>query len=301
MNHASNLSEKIGSGEFIVTAELLPHASAGLSEVEDALHFLSNGLTAVNVADNPQGPVLSSLAGSLVLHRSGIEPVYQMVTRDRNRIALQSDLLGAAALGIRNILCLSGHHQSLTGSPESANVYDIDSIQFLSMVKKMRDEGVLLDGTKIKGPLSVFIGAVGNPNMTPMELNILRLRKKVEAGAQFIQTSSVFDTDTFSKWMEELQNEGILDQSAILAGILPLSSAHEAESLRKLYMDVSIPDSIIRRLQEAGDEESQKKEGLSICMKIIKTVKEIKGVGGIHIFSGSKESMVPEIIAQLEM
>ena len=168
MQQEGNLANKIKNGEFIITAELLPQVSAEKQSVEESADFFKNGLTAVNVADNPHGPVLSSLAGSVILSKKGIEPVYQIVTRDRNRIALQSDILGAAALGIKNILCLSGHHQSLTESHESASVYDIDSIQLIAAVKKMCDDGVLLDGSKIKGSFSLLIGAAASPYMKPV-------------------------------------------------------------------------------------------------------------------------------------
>lgn len=301
MKHDSQLGKKIDAGDFIVTAELLPRASTRLSEVEISADTLKNGLTAVNVADNPHGPVLSSLAGSLALIRTGMEPVYQIVTRDRNRIAIQSDLLGAVALGIRNILCLSGHHQSLTGSFQSANVYDIDSIQLIAAVKKMRDENVLMDGTPIHGDFPVLIGAVAGPDMKPMELNIIRLAKKVEAGADFIQTQAVFDIKTFEKWFEQVRNRELAAKTAILAGVMLLESAEEAEGLRDKYTDLSIPDSVIKRLKEAGDEASQKKMGLAICIETIKKIREIAGVKGIHILSGGKENRVPEIIAGSEL
>jgi methylenetetrahydrofolate reductase (NADPH) len=220
-----------------------------------------------------------------------------MVTRDRNRIALQSDLLGAAALGIKNVLCLSGHHQSLTESHESACVYDIDSIQLTAAVKKIRDEGILLDGTKINGSFTVLIGAVASPDMKPIELNILRLAKKVEAGARFIQTQAVFDSDNFETWLKEARSQGITEKTAIIAGVLPLTSASEAESLREKYMDLSIPDHIIERLRAAGNDVSQKKEGLSICIETIKKIKGMDGVRGVHILSGGKENSVPEIVS----
>jgi len=298
MKHDSQLAKKIDSGDFIVTAELLPGVSTDFSEVETSANRLKNGLTAVNVADNPHGPVLSSLAGSLALIRAGVEPVYQLVTRDRNRIAIQSDLLGAAALGIRNILCLSGHHQSLTKSFQSTNVYDIDSIQLIATVKKIREENVLIDGTPVHGNFPVLIGAVTGSDMKPVELNILRLAKKISAGADFIQTQAVFDIETFEKWLQQVRDQGLTEKTAILAGIKLLDSAEEAETLRNKYTDLYIPDSIIKRLKEAGDEESQKRMGFDICIETIKKIKEMAGVRGIHILSGGKENRVPEIIAQ---
>jgi methylenetetrahydrofolate reductase (NADPH) len=239
---------------------------------------------------------MSSLAGSVALNRYGVEPIYQIVTRDRNRIALQSDLLGAVSLGMRNILCLSGHHQMLTVSPQSANVYDIDSIQLIAAVRQMRDQGILLDGTNIEGEFSVFVGAVANPFMKPLELNILRLAKKVEAGAEFIQTQAIFDTDAFNQWIEAARAGGITGKTAILAGIFPLTGAIEAESLADKYMDMNIPDRIIERIRSAGDEVAQKKEGISICVEVIKKVVKMDGVKGVHILSGGKEGLVREII-----
>lgn len=297
MEHDSQLAKQIESGDFIVTAEYLPRAGTDSSEVERVKSFFSSGLTAVNVADNPHGPVVSSLVGSVALSKLGIEPVYQIVTRDRNRIAIQSDLLGAASLGIRNILCLSGYHQALTGCPESANVYDIDSIQLMVVLKKMNKEGILMDGTRIEGEFSMLVGAVANPDLKPIELNIIRLAKKVEAGAAFIQTQAVFDTDAFQKWVAAARHEGVTGKTAILAGVLPIESADQAEDLSKKYTDFHIPDEVIERIKMAGDEAAQKKEGRAVCLETISKIKEIEGVRGIHILSGGKEEVVPEIIA----
>jgi methylenetetrahydrofolate reductase (NADPH) len=301
MSQNSKLANMISAGNFIITAEFLPLPTADGKAAGDAAAFFKDHVTAVNVADNPHGPILSSLAGSVILERAGIEAVYQMVTRDRNRIALQSDLLGAAALGVKNVLCLSGHHQTLTGSRESASVYDIDSIQLIAAVKQMNDDGALLDGTKIAGDFSVLAGAVATPDMKPLELNMMRLAKKVAAGARFIQTQAVFDFDAFARWIKEAHQLGITSQTAILAGVMPLESADEAESLRNKYTDLVIPDSMVERLKAAGDaagssKENMAKEGMAICIETIKKVKSIEGVRGIHILSGGKEHLVPEII-----
>ena len=188
--------------------------------IESCAGALSNGLTAVNVADNHYGVAMSSLAASVALSQYKVEPVYQISTRDKNRVALQSDLIGAVYLGIKNVLCLSGYHQTLIGCSESANVYDIDSIQLIATVRKMNDEGLLLDGTKIDGAFSMLIGAVANPYLRPLELNIIRLNKKVDAGANFIQTQAVFDVEAFQKWLAAACSEGITEGTAILAGCL---------------------------------------------------------------------------------
>jgi len=297
MNSDNKLAQMIDAGEFIVTAELLPRASTDGSSAAAAAGSFTDSVSAVNVADNPHGPVLSSLAGSLALRGAGIEPIFQTVTRDRNRIALQSDLLGAVSLGIRNVLCLSGYHQALTGCPESANVYDIDSIQLIAAIQKMIDEGVLLDGTKIEGPFPVLPGAAANPDLRPMELNIIRVAKKVKAGAGFIQTQAVFDTEGFGKWLEAVREKGLTEKTAILAGVYPLESADEAIRLSEKYTEMVIPDSVIERISKAGDEAAQKKEGLAVCIETIKKIKAMDGVRGIHILSGGREHRVSEIIA----
>jgi methylenetetrahydrofolate reductase (NADPH) len=297
MTNDSKLAQAIEKGIFIVTAELLPCATAAPAVIEKAFGALKDGPIAVNVADNPHGPVMSSLAGSIALSRANIEPVYQLVTRDRNRIALQSDLLGAAYLGIRNVLCLSGYHQTLTTSSEAGNAFDIDSIQLIAAIKKMNEQGILMDGTTIEGTFSLLVGAAANPYLTPLELNILRVTKKVAAGARFIQTQAVFDIECFQQWLEAARKEGISEKAAILAGVLPLESAAEAEKLRDTLTDLSIPEQVIERLKTAGDEKAQKKEGLAICTEVIRKIRGLKGLRGIHFLSGGKESAVPQLMA----
>ena len=289
--------DQLKSGDFVVTAEYLPRAETEGSAIKAALQALKEVPSAVNVADNPFGVGMSSLAASVILAQSGIEPVYQVVTRDRNRIAIQSDLLGAAALGIRNILCLSGYHQTLTDHPESANVYDLDSTQLLKVLKKMRDQGELLNGEKINGAFPVMTGAVANPYLKPVDLNIIRLTQKVEAGAEFIQTHAVFDIDEFQQWLDTVKQAGLADKTAIIAGVFPLDSAEEAEFLLNKYNEFQIPAHITERLKSAGDRQAQKKEGLAICVEIINKLKNMTGLRGIHILSGGKEETLPDILS----
>lgn len=293
MKSDSKLAKKIEGGEFIVTAEYSPKASVDASAVKQAGQALGQ-VMAVNVADNQHGVMTSCLAVSSILNSNGVEPVYQLITRDRNRIALQSDLLGAASLGIKNVLCLSGYHQTLTDSPESANVYDIDSIQLLACVKQMSDKGVLLDGKKIEGDFGMFAGATANPYLVPMELNVIRLAKKVQAGAEFIQTQPVFDVEGLKTWVSAAQADGLTDKTAILVSVMPLASAEEAESLCQTYTEFIIPEAVIERLKGAAD---PKKEGIAICVEIAKKIKDVKGIRGIHIISNGDESVVSEIIA----
>jgi methylenetetrahydrofolate reductase (NADPH) len=291
----SLLAKKIEAGDFIITAEYLPN-----TDIEHSLNgkLKNSGAIAINIADNPYGPSVSSLVTAIKLKQSEVEPVYQIVTRDRNRIALQSDILGAASIGIENILCLSGYHQTLTNMPESANVYDVDSIQLIEIISKMNKEGSLMNGAKISGKFSMLIGAVANPYLRPLELNILRLAKKVKAGARFIQTQAVFNTTEFQGWLDAVHKEGISEKAAIIAGIYPLSSYEEAVELLKKHTDFYIPDSHIKRIKDAGDIEEQRKMGISICVETIRKIKEMKGLSGIHIISGGKEEIISEIISE---
>ena len=298
MKPNSKLANCIDKGDFIVTAEYLPKAETKTSIDKELLKKLSTNVQAVNVADNPYGIGMSSLAGSIALSKSDVEPIYQLVTRDRNRIAIGSDLLGAASLGIKNILCLSGYHQTLTECPGSANVYDIDSIQLIDAITKMNNEKILPDGKKFEGDFTLLVGAAANPNLKPLELNMIRLVKKIEAGARFIQTQAVFDVQVFAKWLEAANKEGITEKAAILAGIHPLEDADEAEKFCETFTDYQIPDEIINRLKKAGNKEAQSKEGLKICVEIIKEIKNISGLRGVHILSGGKEDIVPELLSE---
>jgi methylenetetrahydrofolate reductase (NADPH) len=297
MKADSKLAKKIEAGDFIVTAEHGPGVTAAGSATEAALKAMGGKPVVVNMADNSHGVAMSSVAAAAVALKSGIEPVLQMVTRDRNRIALQSDLLGAASLGIKNVLCLSGYHQTLIGCPESANVFDVDSTQFIELTTRMSDQGVLADGTRIDGPFSMLVGAVANPFMKPLDLNLFRLGIKIEAGAKFIQTHAVFDIETFSLWLAAVRKEGLHKKAAILASVFPLENAAEAQKLRDTYAEFCIPDGVIERLTKAGDDGAQKKAGFAICVETIKQLKGLDGVRGIHILSGGKEAVVPELMA----
>jgi methylenetetrahydrofolate reductase (NADPH) len=291
----SLLAKKIEAGDFIITAEYLPDTNIGKLPADI---LKRSGAVAINVADNPYGPIVSSLASAVRLQQAEVEAVMQIVTRDRNRIALQSDILGAASLGVKNILCLSGYHQSLSNLPESANVYDIDSIQLIDSINRMKTEKVLINGSRIDGDFSVLIGAVANPYLRPLELNILRLIKKIKAGANFIQTQAVFNTTDFQEWLDAAHQEGLTEKAAFIAGIYPLASYEEAMSLLEKHTDFYIPNSHIQRIKDAGSPEEQKKAGIAICVETIKKIKAMKGLSGIHIISGGKEDLISEIISE---
>jgi methylenetetrahydrofolate reductase (NADPH) len=298
MKTDNKLAEKLKGKEFIITAEYLPSLDINPASVESCAKYFGNGITAVNIADNHYGVAVSSLAASVVLNRAGVEVVYQMVTRDRNRIALQSDLMGAALLGIKNVLCLSGYHQTLIGNPESANVYDIDSIQLVALVIKM-NRGQLLDGKKIQGEFAMLAGAAANPFLKPLEMNIMRLAKKISAGADFIQTQAVFDISTFKQWLQAAHQKGLTEKAAFLAGVMPLQSAAQAKELAEGHTDFIIPAAVFDRLKAAGDNAAQQKEGLKIAGEIMKQLKGLPGLRGIHLLSGGQENAVPELLAYI--
>jgi methylenetetrahydrofolate reductase (NADPH) len=297
MKPDSKLAGKIGAREFVITAEYLPPVAADGASIKAAAEGLKNGLVAISVADNHHGIRTSSMAASSALLQLGLEPIYQIVTRDRNRIALQSDLLGASVLGVKNILCTSGHHQTLMDCSDSANVYDLDAIQLIGAAAQMRDKGALLDGTPVAGVFGMLIGAVVNPFLRPMELNLIQLAKKIEAGADFVQTHPVFDLAEFEVWLDAARKDSLVDKTAIIAGVLPLTGADEATQLQETYTNLRIPDAIVERLSAAGGAEAQEKEGLTLCAETVTRLKAMKGVRGIHVISGGKEKLVPSLLS----
>jgi methylenetetrahydrofolate reductase (NADPH) len=236
---------------------------------------------------------MSSVAGCTILKQQGVEPVMQMVCRDRNRIAIQSDVLGAVALGIGNILCLSGDHQRFGNHPTAKHVFDIDSIQLIQTLKGMRDDHKFLSGEEISGDVPLFIGAAANPFADPFEFRVARLAKKVKAGADFIQTQAIYDIAKFARWMEMVCDRGLDKEVHILAGVIPIRSVGMARYMRDYVSGVSVPDEIITRLEES---KMAKEEGLNICLEIIEQVKEIPGVHGIHVMAVGWEDIVPEVM-----
>jgi len=226
------------------------------------------------------------------LKQQGVDPVMQIVVRDRNRVAIQSDVLGAVALGIGNILCLSGDHQQFGNHPTTKGVFDIDSIQLIQALKQMRDDKKFLSGDEISGDVPLFIGAAANPYADPFEFRVARLAKKVKAGADFIQTQAVYDVAKFIKWMEMVREQGLDKRVHILAGVIPVRSAGMARYMRDYVSGISVPDEIVTRMEEAKD---TKQEGLKIALEVIEQLKEIAGVHGIHIMAVGWEDIVPEI------
>ncbi len=295
MKTASRLQRVLESGVFAVTSECGPPRGADSDAIREKGKLLEGVVDAVNVTDCQTSVVrMSSLASCLILKEMGFDPILQMVTRDRNRIAIQSDILGAAALGINNILCLSGDHQRFGDHPQAKNVYDIDSIQLIMTVKKMRDEGKFLNDEELTKPPRLFIGAAENPFADPFEIRVLRLAKKVAAGAEFIQTQCIFNLERFAAWMREVVEMGLHKRVAIIAGITPLKSVGMARYMKNQVPGMDVPDGIIERLKGVP-KEKQGEEGVKIAIESIQRLKEMEGVRGVHIMAIEWEEKVREI------
>jgi methylenetetrahydrofolate reductase (NADPH) len=292
----SRLERILRSGGFAVTAELNPPDSADPQGVYDAALVLSEVCDAINATDASGANChMSSVAICALLTRAGYEPVYQISCRDRNRIAIQGDVLGAAAMGVKNVLCLTGDDVSSGDHPQAKRVFDLDSIQLLYLIRSMRDHGMFLSGRKITTPPRLFLGAACNPFVPPYDWRPLRLVKKIEAGANFIQTQYCFDVPRFRKFMQQVRDLGIDQKVCILVGVGPLRSDKAAEFMRTRVPGVVIPDEVVDRLHKTP-KAMQRDEGKRICVEIIQQVKEIPGVAGVHVMAYRQEELVAEII-----
>ncbi|MBU4565302.1 MAG: methylenetetrahydrofolate reductase [Desulfarculus sp.] len=296
MKSDSNLEKVLAAGHFAVTGELGPPRGANLQAIKDKAAHLKGMVDAVNVTDNQTAVVrMASWAVSLVLREMGMEPNYQMVCRDRNRLAMQSDILGAAALGINTMLCLSGDHPSFGDHPQAANVHDIDSIQQIQMVTTMRDEGRFLGGAEIDTPPRMFVGAAANPFGDPFELRVLRLGKKVAAGADFIQTQCIYNMERFAEYMRQAVDMGLTEKTKLLAGVTPLKSAGMARYMAKKVPGMDVPDEVVKRIADQP-KEKQAEEGIKLLCEQIEQLREMPGVAGIHLMAIEWEHRVPEIV-----
>jgi methylenetetrahydrofolate reductase (NADPH) len=291
----SRLEKVLEAGEFAVTAECGPPKGSDRSVLEKKAQSLSGWVDAVNVTDNQTAIVrMSSLAACAILREMGHEPILQMVTRDRNRIALQSDIFGAYALGVRNILCLTGDHQCFGNQKEAVGVFDLDSIQLVNTVKDMRDHGVIIGGEQIQQPPKMFIGAAANPFADPVDWRVIRLSKKIAAGVDFIQTQCIFNLDRFETYMRQASDMGLTEKVKILAGITPFKSAGMAKYMAKNVAGMDVPDEMINRMSQTS-KDKQSEEGIKIAVETIQKVREIPGVAGVHIMAIEWEEKVPEI------
>jgi methylenetetrahydrofolate reductase (NADPH) len=301
LKSGSRLERLFDRGEFVVTGELGPPKSVDMKVIDTKVEALKGAVDAVNITDNQTAIVrISSIGTACYVVQKGLEPIIQMTCRDRNRLAIQADLLGAYLNGIGNLLCLTGDHQCFGNHPQSKHVYDIDSIQLIKMVKDMRDGGVFQNGEEIKAskkaevlPPKFYIGAAANPFAEPLEWRVNRLEKKIRAGVDFIQTQCIYDMDIFSKWMKAVVARGLHKQVKILAGITPIRSLGMVRYMKNSVAGVIVPDSLIKRIAGAAN---AIEEGLKFCAEQIQQFREMEGVAGIHIMAIEAEKTVRGIV-----
>jgi methylenetetrahydrofolate reductase (NADPH) len=292
----SKLEKILAAGHFAVTSEVGPPRGSDPENITKKAEMIKDFVDAINVTDNQTSVTrMCSLAACIRLKLMGLEPVLQMVTRDRNRIALQSDILGAASYDIHNILCLSGDHQSFGDCAQGQNVHDLDSMQLIQTVRHMRDEGKFLGGGDISRPPEMFVGAAANPFADPFEIRVPRLAKKVAAGVEFIQTQCIYNMEKFELWLKQAGDRGLLDDVNILAGVTPFKSAGMARYMKNRVPGIEVPDELVKRMADTP-KEKQPEEGINICIEQIEHLKGVVGVRGFHVMAIEWEEMVPEIV-----
>lgn len=301
MKSGSTLEKILKAGHFAFTGELGPPRGSNIEAIKKKAAPLRGMVDAVNITDNQTAVVrMSSWAASLFAIAEGLEPNFQMVCRDRNRLAMQGDILGVSAHGIRNILCLSGDHQQFGDHPQSKGVFDIDSMQLINMVKNMRDEGTFLNGQEIDEPPKLFIGAAANPFAEPFEWRIYRLAKKIKAGADFIQTQCVFNMERMREWIKRANDMGLSEKVYILPGVTPMKSLGMARYMKAKVPGMDVPDHVINRIKGV-DKKKQADEGIKMACEQIEEFKEMKGVAGVHLMPIEWEHKVPEIAERAKM
>ena len=295
---ASLLEKELREGGFVVTGEIAPPLGASPDAILKKAELLRGSVVAANFTDNASASArMSSMASSKICLDTGLEPVMQLQARDRSRVVLESDAIGAAGLGISNILCLSGdHHSSGPGPVAKPDQFDMDAIQLLWMLRRMRDEGCYLDGRKIKEPPNFFLGAAASPYGALPEYEAIRVEKKINAGAQFIQTQPVFDHDRFVDWLEALDKRDLLGRVHILAGLIPLKSARAAQFMAGDVPGVVIPEVMVKRMTGAGEKEAQEAAGFQIALEILEKLKATRGISGVHIMAVHWESIIPRLV-----
>ena len=292
----SKLEKILAAGHLAVTSECGPPRGSDGEAITKKAEMIKDHVDAINITDNQTSVTrLCSLASCIHLKLMGLEPTLQMVTRDRNRIALQSDILGAASFDIHNILCLSGDHQQFGDSPQGQNVFDLDSIQLIQTVRYMRDEGKFLGGDEIARPPQMFVGAAANPFADPFEIRVRRLAKKIAAGVEFIQTQCIYNLEKFELWMKQARDQGLHEKVYILAGVTPFKSAGMAKYMKNRVPGMDVPDEVVERMSGVP-KEKQPEEGINICVETIQRLKEVEGVKGFHIMAIEWEEKVPEIV-----
>jgi len=296
MKTESKLEKILESGQLAVTSEAGPPRGAEPEVIRKKGEMLKQYVDCCNVTDNQTAMVrVCSLASCIMLKQMGLSPILQMTARDRNRLAIQADILGAYAFGINTMLCLTGDHQSFGDHPTAANVFDLDSIQMIQGVNKIREEGTFMGGAKMTLAPKMYIGAAANPFADPFELRVMRLAKKVAAGVDFIQTQCIFNMDKFGKWMQMICDEGLDQKVHILAGITPMKGLGMARYMKNKVPGMDVPDEVINRLKGVP-KEKQADEGITMAVEQMQQLKEMKGVHGFHIMAIEWEEKVPEIV-----
>lgn len=292
----SKLEKILAAGHLAVTSECGPPRGSDGEAITKKAEMIKDHVDAINITDNQTSVTrLCSLASCIHLKLMGLEPTLQMVTRDRNRIALQSDILGAASFDIHNILCLSGDHQQFGDNPQGQNVFDLDSMQLIQTIRYMRDEGKFLGGDEIERPPKMFVGAAANPFADPFEIRVRRLAKKIAAGVEFIQTQCIYNLEKFELWMKQARDQGLHEKAYILAGVTPFKSAGMAKYMKNRVPGMDVPDDVVERMSGVP-KEKQPEEGINICVETIQRLKEVEGVKGFHIMAIEWEEKVPEIV-----
>jgi methylenetetrahydrofolate reductase (NADPH) len=296
MRTESVLEKVWNAGHIAVTGECGPPRGALPDVVKEKAELLRGYVDAINVTDNQTAMVrMSSFAASLILKQMGLQPVMQMVTRDRNRLAAQAEIIGAYSHGINTMLCLSGDHPHFGDHPMASGVYDLDSVQLIQCVRKMRDEGKFQGGKEIKNAPKMLIGAAANPFADPFELRVARLAKKVKAGVDFIQTQCIYNLDKFEKWMKGVRERGLHKEVKIMAGVTPMKSVGAARYMKNKVPGMDVPDDIVERMGRVP-KEKQPQEGVDICVESIQRLLSIEGVAGIHIMAIEWEAVVAQIV-----